>query len=239
MFSSLSVVFELQGQVISKSSQSEIFKCDIEGQQFFVKRYFRTKGIASWFGYSRFSNEVKNQLWFNRIGIQSAQVAVTGEEKFFLKTLRGVLITEGVDDAQELAGIAKSTPEKFQDKQWVGSIISQIADITSTLHQARFCHNDLHWRNILVQQAEMSAEAKIFLIDCPSGKKLFGPLLKYRKLKDLANLDKLAAIYLTRTQRLRFFFEYRGIKRLSADDKKMILNVLKHKANRVKRKAQK
>ena len=236
-FSSMQAVFKLDGKIISKSKQSEIFSQELEGKTYFVKRYFRSKNIGSWFGFSRFRTELRNQLWFNQQGIPSAKVVAYGERRLLLKTLKGVLITEGVSDTQELVEIAKNTPEKFQDRQWLNSIILQLAAITSTLHQARFCHNDLHWRNILVQQGETSVEPKIFLIDCPSGKKFFGPLLSYRKLKDLANLDKLAAVYLTRSQRLRFFFEYRGIKKLSADDKKVILGVLKHKASRVSRKA--
>ena len=236
-FPSMQTVFKLDEEIISKSSQSEIFSQDVEDKTYFIKRYFRSNNIGSWLGFSRFRTELRNQLWFNQQGISSARVVAYGEQSFFLKTLKGVLITEGVDSAQELAEIAKNAPEKFQDRQWLNAIISQLADITSRLHHARFCHNDLHWRNILVQQGEKSVEPKIFLIDCPSGKKFFGPLLSYRKLKDLANLDKLAAIYLTRSQRLRFFFEYRGIKKLSADDKKMILGVLTHKASRVRRKA--
>jgi tRNA A-37 threonylcarbamoyl transferase component Bud32 len=238
-FSSMPAVFQLDGKIISKSNQSEIFSQDIDGKTYFVKRYFRSKNIGSWLGSSRFQKELRNQLWFNQQGIPSAKVVAYGERRLLLKTLKGVLITEGVSDAQELVEIAKNTPDKFAEKQWRDAIIAQLSAITAQLHHARFCHNDLHWRNILVQQSETSVEPKIFLIDCPSGKKLFGPLLSYRKLKDLANLDKLAAIYLSRSQRLRFFFEYRGIKKLLADDKKMILNVLKHKANRVKRKAKK
>jgi tRNA A-37 threonylcarbamoyl transferase component Bud32 len=236
-FSSMKTVFQLDAKIISKSSQSEIFSQDIEGKTYFVKRYFRSKNIGSWLGFSRFQKELRNQVWFNQQGIPSAKVVAYGESRLLLKTLKGVLITEGVRDTQELVEIAKNTPEKFADKQWRDSVIIQIAVITAQLHHARFCHNDLHWRNILVQQRRTSVEPKIFLIDCPSGKKFFGPLLSYRKLKDLANLDKLAAIYLTRSQRLRFFFEYRGIKKLSADDKKVILGVLKHKASRVRRKA--
>jgi len=238
-FSSMKAVFQLDAKIISKSSQSEIFSQEIEGKTYFIKRYFRSKNIGSWLGFSRFRTELRNQLWFNQQGIPSAKVVAYGERRLLLKTLKGVLITEGVSDAQELVEIAKSTPDKFAQKQWRDAIIAQLSAITAQLHHARFCHNDLHWRNILVQQSETSVEPKIFLIDCPSGKKLFGPLLSYRKLKDLANLDKLAAIYLTRSQRLRFFFEYSDIKKLSTDDKKMILNVLKHKANRVKRKAKK
>lgn len=236
-FSSMRAVFQLDAKIISKSSQGEIFSQDIEGTTYFVKRYFRSKNIGSWLGFSRFQKELRNQLWFNQQGISSAKVVAFGEHRFFLKTLKGVLITEGVNDTKELSEIAKNTPDKFADKHWRDEIVTQIADITAKLHKARFCHNDLHWRNILVRQISTNHEAKIFLIDCPSGKKLTWPFLHYRKLKDLANLDKLAPQYLSRTQRLSFFMKYRGINKLTPKDKIMIKEVMQHKENRIKRKA--
>ena len=75
------------------------------------------------------------------------------------------------------------------------------------------------------------------MIDCPSGKKLTWPFLNYRKLKDLANLDKLAPTYLSRTQRLSFYLAYRGINKLTQKDKKVVREVMQHKENRIKRKA--
>lgn len=236
-FSSMEAIFKLDGQIISKSSQGEIFSQEVEGKTYFIKRYFRSKNIGSWLGFSRFQKEVRNQLWFNQQGIPSASVVAFGEYRFLLKTLKGVLITEGVSDTQELSEIAKKIPEKFADKYWRETIILKLAEITSTLHQARFCHNDLHWRNILVQQASTDSEPTIFLIDCPSGKKLIWPFLNYRKFKDLANLDKLAPTYLSQTQRLRFFLAYRGHRKLTSDDKQMIRTVIQHKQNRIKRKS--
>jgi len=121
------------------------------------------------------------------------------------------LITEVIDDTTNLAEIAMNHPEKFQNIQWRDAVIVDLAQVIAKLHQNRFCHNDLHWRNILIQENESSRGHKIYLIDCPSGKHLFWPFLNYRKLKDLASLDKLAPNYLTQTQCLRFFLEYRQI----------------------------
>jgi len=236
-FVSFDAAYQLDGNIISKSSQSEIFAYQQAGNTFFVKRYFRTKGLASWFGWSRFDLESQNQQWFNQIGLPAARVVAIGKKGFLLKTFKGILVTEGITDSQELVEIAKHSPEQFQNKSWSIAIVIELAKIVATLHQARFCHNDLHWRNILVQQAADQPNPKVFLIDCPSGKKLIWPLLYYRKLKDLANLDKLAPHYLRQTQRLRFFMKYRGISKLTFKDKQMIKAVMQHKLNRLKRKS--
>ena len=235
-FSSMDAVFKLQGEIISKGSQSVIFSQEIEGQIYFIKRYHRSKNLGSWLGYSRFHTEARNQQWFNKIGISAARVVAVGEEKFILKTLKGVLITEGIDDVIDLAAIAKDHPEKFQNSHWRNAVIVDLAQVIAKLHQHHFCHNDLHWRNVLIQQNGVKKEPKIYLIDCPSGKHLFWPFLYYRKLKDLASLDKLAPHYLSRTQRLRFYLEYRQISKLSKKDKAMIHEIFARKASRLKRK---
>ena len=234
-FPSLAAVFDLNGKIISKSDQSELFTWQVADKPYFVKRYICSKGLASWIGWSRLRLEVNNQRWFNEIGVPAAQVAVYGEQYFLLKTWRGVLITEGIKDVTELSAICKDAPDQFHNAHWRNQILCQLADIVATLHRHRFCHNDLHWRNILVRQT-LSGEPAVYLIDCPRGKKFTWPLLRYRKCKDLASLDKLAPNYLSRTQRLRFFLRYAGVITLTEKDKDMIRTVLLHKKRRIKRK---
>jgi len=238
-FSSMETVFQLKGNIISKSNQSEIFSYEIDGQTYYVKRYFKTKGLMSWLGFSRLRLEARNQRWFNHMNIPAAQVVVYGEESFMMKTCRGVLITEGIEAVTDLAMIARDEPNKFNDAQWCNSVILDLASVVRVLHQNRFCHNDLHWRNILIQQYQDSDAPKVYLIDCPSGKFFIWPLLQYRILKDLASLDKFAPEYLSKTQRLRFFLEYRQVSKLSEKDKLMINDIFRHKANTLKRKAKK
>lgn len=54
-----------------------------------------------------------------------------------------------------------------------------------------------------------------------------GPFLRYRVIKDLACLDKVASKVLTRSQRLRFFLQYRGRERLSSGDKRRVRQIVK------------
>lgn len=235
-FATMDDVFKLEQDILSKSDQSEIFCYEIDCQLYFVKRYYQSIGLGSWLGYSRLRVETGNQQWLHKMNIPAARVVAYGEESFLLKTCRGILITKGIDNVRDLLDIANNHAHKFQDKDWRNTIITQIASITNTLHQHRFCHNDLHWRNILIQQSEHNCEPKVYLIDCPLGKRWWWPLLYYRKLKDLASLDKLAPRYLTRTQRLKFYLQYSKITKLSKQDKKMIKGVFAHKVRRLKRK---
>ena len=90
------------------------------------------------------------------------------------------------------------------------------------MHDHRFTHNDLKWRNLLIDD-----EPKLYLIDCPNGDFWRGFWLKYRITKDLACLDKVAKYHLSYTQRLRFYFQYTGRSTLNAADKERVRHIVR------------
>lgn len=226
VFSSFEKVFALSGEPISKDKESLVFRLSIDGQSYYIKQYHSTKGIRSWFGLSRIRQEARNQLWFSQIGLPAARVVAFGEEHILSRTLRGALITESIDGTEDMAKMAKQKPELFKNRAWVNQLSCQVAEIARTLHQHRFCHNDLKWRNLLVSQD--SEQPQVYLIDCPLGQRFWGPFLRLRIIKDLACLDKVGKQVLTRTQRLRFYKEYRQCDTLTVDDRKILHKVLSY-----------
>jgi tRNA A-37 threonylcarbamoyl transferase component Bud32 len=92
------------------------------------------------------------------------------------------------------------------------------------MHQNRFGHLDLKWRNILVT---LSDTPQIYFIDCPAGQVRRGPGSKRWFLKDIACLDKVAKKRLSSTQRLKFFMEYESLPRLAHKDKQKIRSILR------------
>jgi len=126
-----------------------------------------------------------------------------------------------------LATLARDHDARLRDAAWVRDVSIQLADATRRMHDERFAHNDLKWRNLLVDEA-----GKLFFIDCPSGAFWRGPFLRYRVVKDLACLDKLARVHLSRSQRLRFYLRYAGRARLTAADKRRIRRILRFFAGR-------
>ncbi len=226
VFSSLDKVFAMDAESISCDSESTVFSIVVEGHCFYVKCYHATKGIRSWLGKARIRMEAKNQLWFNQIGLPAARVVAFGEEFFLSKTLRGALVTEGLKNTADLSWTAEHKPQYFADRLWRNQVIQQLAEITRTLHQHRFCHNDLKWRNILVTQDRV--QPKLYLIDCPVGQTFCWPLLKRRIIKDLACLDKVAKYRMSRTQRLKFYLVYKKQDHLLPVDKPVIKKVLSY-----------
>jgi len=59
-----------------------------------------------------------------------------------------------------------------------------------------------------------------------NGRFWWGSFLRYRIVKDLACLDKVAKYCLTHTQRLRFYLTYAGHSRLNKADKQRIRRVI-------------
>jgi tRNA A-37 threonylcarbamoyl transferase component Bud32 len=124
------------------------------------------------------------------------------------------MITRELPHTEDLAVLAGRNDPLLADRAWVDVVSRQLATYTRTMHDQRFTHNDLKWRNLLIDD-----QAKLFLIDCPNGDFWRGFWLKYRITKDLACLDKVAKYHLSATQRLRFYLQYRQQSRLNAADK--------------------
>lgn len=223
-FGSLERVFTLSGTTAARDSESIVLRVNAGEKDYYVKRYHKTKGIRSWLGFARIRKEAENQLLFKQLKIPAAEVVAYGEEHVLSKTVRGALITLALKNTVDLASLAQEVPDLIQNKRWVKQVILQVANITRKLHDYRFCHNDLKWRNILVTRDEQNPQ--VYLIDCPVGQRWPAFLLRRRIVKDLACLDKVAKYRLSRTQRLLFFKEYTRRGRLSAADKRMIRRVL-------------
>jgi hypothetical protein len=221
-FGSLDTVFALQGERITKDPLSEVIRLELGGVRYYVKRYWGAgKGLRRYLGRPRVKAEWQNLKYFAKWGIPTAQIVAYGLERKVGAFVRGALITRDLQGSEDLALLAQHADVRLSDPHWVDGISRQLARATRALHDHHFTHNDLKWRNLLVNES-----ADLFLIDCPSGSFWWGPALNYRIIKDLACLDKVAKQQLTRTQRLRFYLQYRGRERLNGSDKKRIRKVV-------------
>lgn len=221
-FGSLSAVFALQGERLTKDPLSEVIRVELNGVRYYVKRYWGGgKGLRRYIGRPRVKAEWQNLRHFAKWGVPTAVIVACGLERQLGSFVRGALITRELDNTEDLALLAQRADPRLQDRAWVDGVSRQLARATRTLHDHRFTHNDLKWRNLLVND-----RAELFFIDCPTGSFWWGPLLRYRIVKDLACLDKVASKVLSRSQRLRFYLQYRGRQRLNTSDKKRIRQVV-------------
>ena len=221
-FGDLQRVFALEGKRLTKDPLSEVILIERDGVRYYVKRYWGAgKGLRRYLGRPRVKAEWQNLKRFAKWGIPTAEIVGYGLERRLGAFVRGALITRELENTQDMALLAKCGDARLKDGMWVRRISQQLAAATRTLHAHRFVHNDLKWRNLLVND-----RAELFFIDCPTGGFWWGPLLDYRIIKDLACLDKVAKYQLSRTQRLRFYLQYSGGSRLDGTDKRLIRKIL-------------
>ncbi len=157
---------------------------------------------------SKARREFENYRVLARLGAPVAARVAVAEKRDALGRLCGAwIITVAVPQAQTLVEFA-GQPSNSAHRQ---ALLYEVAGIARALHVARFQHHDFVWRNILVSSA--GPTPRIFLIDCPRGGiRRWG--WKRAQLRDLASLDKSAARFCRRTERLRFLLKYLGKDRL-------------------------
>lgn len=222
-FGSLEKVFALQGERITYDPISELIRVNRQGVDYYVKRYRNAgKGLRRYAARPRVKAEWQNLKRFAKWGIPTAEVIAHGLERKAGAFVRGAMITREIPNSRDLADLADNGSRLLQDRAWVQQVSVQIAHATRTMHQHSFTHNDLKWRNLLVDQ-----QANVYLIDCPAGTFWWGPMLRYRIIKDLACLDKVAKYHLSNTQRLRFYLQYCQRTGLNTQDKQQIGNIVR------------
>ncbi|MDO9622566.1 MAG: lipopolysaccharide kinase InaA family protein [Pseudomonas sp.] len=223
-FASLEAVFALEGERLTRDPLSEVIRIERAGVRYYVKRYWGAgKGLRRYIGRPRVKAEWQNLKNFAKWGIPTAPIVAYGLERKVGAFVRGALITRELDRTEDLALLAERYDPRLDDARWVDNVSRQLARATRTLHEHHFTHNDLKWRNLLVND-----QVELFLIDCPTGAFWWGPLLRYRIAKDLACLDKVAKYRLSRTQRMRFYLQYCGRQHLNAVDKRRIRQIVRY-----------
>lgn len=224
-FQTLKKAFGLKGTQITTGPLGATSRVICENKPFYVKLYRQAgKGIRRWIGRSRLRGEWKNLLLFEKWAIPSAPPVAFGMEKSGPFFRCGAVITAALPETDDLAALAKNNDSRLKNPAWVSSISKQLAAATRAMHQKKFAHGDLKWRNLLVTHTD---PPQLYLIDCPAGRFWPWPFLQYRKNKDIACLDKVAKHVLSRTQRLRFFLDYLGKDRLERKSKKQLRNILR------------
>jgi hypothetical protein len=223
-FADLDAVFALQGERITQDPLSEVVRVELDGVRYYVKRYHGAgKGLRRFIGRPRVKAEWQNLKLFSKWGIPTAPIVAYGLERKGGIFVNGALITRELLGTEDMAQVARCNDPRLLDRHWVERVSQQLARATRILHDRHFTHNDLKWRNLLVD-----ASGELFLIDCPVGSFWWGPLLRYRITKDLACLDKVAKYNLTRSQRLRFYLQYCGRQHLNAADKRRVGQIVRY-----------
>jgi tRNA A-37 threonylcarbamoyl transferase component Bud32 len=223
-FATLEATFAAEGEFVTASPISRVIRVTLAGKIFYVKTYTAGgKNLRRWIGRSRARAEWENLLFFQSLGIPIAPVVAYGQTTRGGLFRRGALVTAEVPGTCDLAHMHDQNHSLLADRRWMQAVSRQIAVYTRRLHAQRFSHLDLKWRNILVTP---TPAPQVYFIDCPGGQIRRGPLAGRWFVKDLACLDMIAKARLSRTQRLRFFLDYRRRRHLNPEDKRQIRRIV-------------
>lgn len=160
---------------------------------------------------SKARREMLSYQAFEQLGIRCAQWLACGEHRDRIGRLRSAfIVTDTVPGSVMLNQFIEnycSDPMHSASRSLRREVIEQLAAAARTAHAASFYHNDLHWRNILVNGHDTSP--KVWWIDCPRGRFLrWSPMKRHYVIKDLACLDRTALTYCTSSERMRFLMHY-------------------------------
>lgn len=220
-FGDLYTAYELEGTYITQNSLCKVMRVELDGVGYYIKKYRRgSENPLALFTWSKARREWSNLLRFAQWDLPVARVVAWGEESLLGVAGRGMVITQEVCGATDLSVLAENKSPLLKNHTWVNSVSRQLACATGKMHSHQFAHNDLKWRNVLVSGGIDSPV--VTLIDCPAGRFWWRPFFEYRRVKDLACLDKVAAKVLSRQSRLRFYYYYRGVTKLSMFDKAIV-----------------
>lgn len=207
------------GTLLQDSGLNRLLRVETPHCAYYVKVYRRRGRFLRRFAFrSRARAEWENLQFFATLGIPTPRVVAFGESN----QTAGIVVTEEAVDTIDLAKLAGCAKDVFNDKKWRRGIASELADYVRRLHARGFAHNDLKWRNVLVRRPPGSG---VLLIDCPGGRRLPWPFRERANIKDLACLDKMGRQYLSRSDRLYFYFSYEGIGRLTPHHKERIRRI--------------
>src|SRR5690606_19946721 len=122
-----------------------------DGVRYYVKRYRGAgKGLRRYLGRPRVKAEWQNLRLFAKWGIPTAPIVAHGLERRGSAFVRGALVTRELENTRDMAEMASQGDVRLRDPRWVAKVSRQLASHTRTMHDHYFTHNDLKWRNLLV-----------------------------------------------------------------------------------------
>ena len=202
----------------------------------YFKRYVYNSKYRYFLQQSRAANEVYCYQQLADIGIPTLKPLVLGEIRKFGRLIAACVVTREVPDSLSLDEFARhrwcKLPQAERSRVY-REISAEIIGQLQRAHRRNFYHFDLKWRNVLVHR-DTEGHYRCTWIDCPRG--------RYMRLRpgrgqvvDLSSLARLSLSYLSRTQRLRFIYDYLGEQTSRKQARSLFMKIDRHLSRRMPR----
>ena len=232
------VIEACSGPPFCQSRSSTTYKIDLQSVHgtvgVYVKRYSADGCFPT--DYARRESRNLQRLRHHSHDIVPEVLAI-GRQRKFSKLVAGYILTQAIPDSVTLEQFANQfSIVDDSGEQIRQQLENQTLILCKQMHRMSFFHGDLQWRNILVRTQfndEGHQRINLYVIDCPRGGFIVNPLaIRHAIAKDLASMDKKAHRYLSRTQRLRWFLNYRNHAHVMTSDKRLLRSIQRIKRQR-------
>jgi len=202
-----------QARIVKKGPHRVVYRVDLPGLCFYVKRNLVTD---RWCRIRRLFRPSKARMEYQRArgvaqrGFPTYLPLAFGEQKIWAGPGESILITHALEDTQELHTFAVNSlahlpaPRQARLRQ---RMAIELGKLVARLHDAGIKHNDLHPANILVRLTE-DDQLALFLIDL-TAVRLGMPLTWRQSRQNLVILNRWFVLRASRSDRYRFWKAYR------------------------------
>lgn len=217
---------------------TQTYRLDLTGPDqagehtYYLKHYvYGERGWRFFLRRDKPGTEARNYAMLRRyVGDVVPRVVATGRRRRFGMLRDAFILTRGIPQAVQLDEYAKDNWSggalTMDEAERQRAILDATADLIRRMHEASLFHIDLQWRNILVRIGPRPSDVDVYLIDLPRGGRWrLPPKRRHGRFRDLSSLDKLGRVYLSRSQRLRWFKAYTGRRTLNVSDRRLIRDV--------------
>lgn len=204
----------------------EVFLPD--GASVFIKRYHyprwgnRVKGMfrGTFFGRSRVRSEFRVLQAMRRLGIQAVKPVAYGERRALHFLRHCFLITEAVPGSMSLATFAQRQASDNHSRAAFRrrrEVLTVLARQIRHMHERRFVHGDLFWRNVLIRMLG-EENCEFYFLDAGLGRRTWRRNPHGRRMiEDVAQLAAISPVFCTRADQVRFAKAYLDKPRMDAE----------------------
>ena len=174
----------------SRGGWSSVFRMDVEGQGFYLKRQsnYLTRTLHSPFGEPSFAREFRNFQRYQQLGIPALEAVFFGERKVQGER-RAILMTRALDGWNDLDSLLEQWPQMTPEQQ--RAILHTCGQLARRLHAVRQVHGCFYPKHIFLQPDGAGYRAQ--LIDLEKTRPL---LLGQRdRVKDIEPLLRRAQVW--------------------------------------------
>jgi hypothetical protein len=178
------------------------------------------KGVADRIRGSRAARALRGAELLERVGFAHPRPIAALEWRSIGAVRTSYVLSEGLADARILSLFALTDGRNFRRRKWISE---RLACELRRLHEAGLYTRDLQETNLML--AAKGDEIVIYFVDLEDFRRAHRVSLR-RRILNLVHLDRSIGRFVSRSQRLRFFYNYLGGKPDHQEARRQIAQLL-------------